>query len=369
MNRLCPTLVPLAFLLAVSVSWAQSAAPPTAPTAVIPKAHAINPVAVELMPLPAGPTLTKVRADKALSCGVDFEEVEYTTEDAHGNHSLFDLDMCKAIAVAVLGPGAKAIIVPYRDEIDALRGLKAGEIAVLATGSPNLVNTSKGFGFSRPVFYDYQGFMVNKTLGIHSAKDLAGKKTCFIDGFEIASQVQGYMPREAINWIPFPFQEEGEMEAAFMTRNCAAVTADVSQLAYERIAFKGLAPEFEILPDVVANDPLSIAYRLDDPQWALLMNWIPNALIQAEQSGVTQSNVVAMKSSEDPVIQRLLGTHKGWGQFLSLDDAWAANMIEAVGNYGQIFERDLGSGSLMHLARGDNNLSTRGGLMVAAPMR
>jgi len=325
--------------------------------------------AVQLSPLAPGPTLLKVRAAKALHCGVDFEEVEYTTSDAHGNHSLFDLDLCKAIAVAVLGPGAKTIVVPFRDETDALKGLKLGEIDVLATGSPNLVNTAAGFGFSRPVFYDYQGFLVNKTLGIHSAQDLAGKKICFIDGFEIANQIAGYMPRESIDWIPFPFQEEGEMEAAFMTRNCAAITADVSQLAYERIAFKSLAANFEILPDVVASDPLAITYRLDDPQWALILDWVPNALIQAEQSGVTQSNLAARKSSPDPVIQRLLGSHKGWGSFLSLDDAWAAHTIEAVGNYGELYERTLGSGSLMHLARGANNLSTNGGLMLAAPMR
>jgi general L-amino acid transport system substrate-binding protein len=342
-------------------------APGSSSAQALARNHALD--AVELSPLPAGPTLRKVRAAQALNCGVNFEEVEYSTEDAHGNHSLFDLDVCKAIAVAVLGPGAKTIVVPYRDERDALKGLKLGEIDVLATGSPNLVNTASGFGFSRPVFYDFQGFLVNKALGIHSAKDLAGKKTCYIDGFEIANQIAGYMPRESIKWMPFPFQEEGEMEAAFLTRNCAAVTADVSQLAYERIAFKSLAAQFEILPDVVATDPLAITYRLDDPQWALVLDWVPNALIQAEQSGVTQSNLAAMKSSSDPVIQRLLGTQKGWGQFLSLDDAWAARAVEAVGNYGELYERTLGSGSLMHLARGANNLSTNGGLMLADPMR
>jgi len=374
MNLLRSTLISFTCLLAVAAPAQNPAAQPT-PGSITAKAIARNQAldAVQLSPLAPGPTLAKVRAAKALSCGVDFEEVEYSTEDAHGNHSLFDLDLCKAISVAVLGPGAKAIIVPYRDEKDALKGLKLGEIDVLATASPNLANTAAGFGFSRPVFYDYQGFLVNKTLGIHSVKDLAGKKTCFIDGYEIATQIQGYMSRQSINWLPFPFQEEGEMEAAFMTNNCAAITADVSQLAFERIAFKSLTRNFEILPDVVAKDPLAIAYRLDDPQWALLMDWVPNALIQAEESGVTQSNVAAMssdaKSAHDPVIERLLGTHKGWGGFLSLDDAWAPHMIEAVGNYGELYERTLGSNSLMHLPRGANNLWTNGGLMVAAPMR
>ena len=119
------------------------------------------------------------------------------------------------------------------------------------------------------------------------------------------------MKREKIDWLPFSFQEEGEMEAAFITRNCAAITADVSQLAYERIAFKGMARDFEILPEVIAKDPLAPSYRLDDPQWAEVVNWTVEALIQAEESGVTQANVAAMKTSADPVIQRLLGAWRG----------------------------------------------------------
>jgi general L-amino acid transport system substrate-binding protein len=318
----------------------------------------------------AGPTLDKIKATGFLSCGVNFEEAEYSTQDAHGNHSAFDLDICKAIAVAVLGPQAKFNIVPFRDEQDALAELKSGKIAVLATGSPNYMNTAAaGLGFSRPIFYDYQGFLVNKTMGIQSPRDLAGKKTCFLGETEIEKQIQGYMKRQGIAWLPFPFQEEGEMEAAFITRNCAAITADVSQLAYERIAFKGMAKDFAILPDVVGKDPLAVTYRLDDPQWAATMNWIVNALIQAEESGVTRASLESMKMSEDPLIARLLGTHRGYGQYLGLDDQWAARVIAAVGNYGEMYDRDLGSGSVMKLDRGANNLWTHGGLMYASPMR
>lgn len=315
-------------------------------------------------------TLARVKTANSLKCGVDFEEAEYSTKDAHGNHSAFDLDLCKAIAVAVLGPNAKFIAVPYRAEDDALKGLAAGEIDVLATASPNYMNTAgAGVGFTRPIFYDYQGLLVNKTLGIHAAKDLAGKKVCFIDGTELQNQVDGYMKREGIKYIPFPFQEEGEMEAALITRNCVAVTADVSQLAYERIAFKGAARNFEILPEVIAQDPLAIAFRVDDPKWGTLLGWIASALIQAEASGVTQANAAAMVSSSDPVIQRLLGTQHGYGQYLGLDDAWAVRTIEAVGNYGELFDRDLGPGSIMRLQRGANNLWSRGGLIDTAQIR
>jgi general L-amino acid transport system substrate-binding protein len=292
------------------------------------------------------------------------------SQDAHGNHSALDLDICKAVAVAVLGPNAKFTVVPYRAEQDALNALRSGEIALLATGSPTLINTaSMSFGFARPIFYDYQGFLVNRTMGITSPKDLAGKKVCFLGGTEIETQLESYMKREKIQWLPFSFQEEGEMEAAFITRNCAAVTADVSQLAYERIAFKSMAKNFEILPDVIAKDPLAPTYRLDDPQWATIVNWTVEALIQAEESGVTQANLAEMKKSEDATIRRLLGGQRGYGQFIGLDDAWAARVIEAVGNYGEIFERDLGSGSAMKLARGLNNLWTQHGLMYALPIR
>jgi general L-amino acid transport system substrate-binding protein len=318
----------------------------------------------------AGATLDRIRTAGSLPCGINIEEPEYSTQDAHGNHVVLDMDICKAVAVAVLGPNAKFTVKQFRDEQDALKGLKSGEIALLATGSPNYLNTANsGFGFARPIFYDYQAFFVNKTMGIASPKDLAGKKICFLGGTEIEMQLTSYMQREKIKWLPFPFQEEGEMEAALVTRNCAAVTADVSQLAYERLGFKGVAKDFEILPDVIAKDPLAPAYTLDDPQWAAIVNWTVEALIQAEESGVTQANLAEMKKSDDEVIRRLVGVHRGYGQYVGLDDAWAARVIEAVGNYGEMFERDLGSESVMKLPRGANNLWTQGGLMYALPIR
>jgi general L-amino acid transport system substrate-binding protein len=236
------------------------------------------------------------------------------------------------------------------------------------------MNTANaGLGFARPIFYDYQGFLVNKTMGIASPKELAGKKICFLGGTEIEVQLESYMQREKIKWLPFSFQEEGEMEAAFVTRNCAAITADVSQLAYERLGFKSVARNFEILPDVIAKDPLAPAYSLDDPQWAAIVNWTVEALIQAEESAVTQANVKEMEmkksNNEDMVVGRLLGLQRGYGQSLGLDDAWAARVIEAVGNYGEMYERDLGSGSVMKLPRGANNLWTQSGLMYALPIR
>ena len=318
----------------------------------------------------AGTTLNKIKTDNALTCGIDAEQPEYSTQDAHGNHGAFDLDICKAAAVATLGPNAKVILKTFRDEQDALKALKSGKVDLLATGSSNYINTTNaGLGSSRPIFYDYQAFLVNKTMGIQSPKDLAGKKVCFLGGTEIEIQLQGYMKREKIDWLPFSFQEEGEMEAAFMTRNCAAITADVSQLGYEQIAFRTAAKNFAILPDVIAKDPESATYRLDDPEWAAIVNWTVEALIQAEESGVTQANLAEMKKSDDAVIKRLLGTWRGYGQYLGLRDGWVADVIDAVGNYGEVFDRDLGPNSNMKLTRGPNNLWINGGLMYAQPIR
>lgn len=317
----------------------------------------------------AGSMLSKIRAAGTLTCGLDTEEPEWTLADAHGNHSAFDTDICKAVAVAVLGANAKFTIKFFRDEASSLAALKAGEIDLLATGSVNFRNDNGSVGFSRPIFYDFQGFLVDKGIGVTSPKDFAGKKVCFLTGTEIEAELNAYMSREKIKYIPGPFSEEGEMEAALITGNCAAITADVSQLAYERIAFKRLARNYFMMPDMVAEDPLAAAYRPDDPQWGAIINWTMQALIQAEELGIAQSNVNEMKKSDDILVRRFLGTHRGWAQFLGLDDEWAARTIEAVGNYGELFERDLGAGSEMRLERGLNNLWTHGGLMYSNPIR
>lgn len=317
----------------------------------------------------AGTTLEKIRIAGSLSCGVDTEEPEYTLDDAHGNHAIFDADLCKAVAVAVLGKDAKFTVRPYRDEADSLKALQSGEIDLLATASVNVRTSNGRYSLARPIFYDYQGLLVNSAAGIHSLSDLAGKKICFLVGTEIERQLTAYMNRRKMPFIPGPFSEEGEMEAAFVTRNCAAVSADVSQLAYERIAFRNMAQNFQILPESVAKDPLAPAVRSDDAQWEAIVDWTMQALIQAEESGVTQANVASMMSSNDLVVQRLLGVQHGYGQFLGLDDDWAARAIEAVGNYGEMYERDLGSKSPLRLERTLNRLWTDGGLMYANPIR
>jgi len=321
------------------------------------------------VPAHAASTLEKIRAAGRLVCGLDTEEPEYTLADAHGNHALFDSDVCKAVAVAVLGKDAAVTIKPFRDEAGSLKALKAGDIDLLATGSPYMRFSNGAFTFARPIFYDTQGFLVNKGLGIHSVQDFAGKKVCFLIGTEIEAQINDYMSRQKVKYIPGPFSEEGEMEAALVTNNCAAITADVSQLGYERIAFKRMAKEFEILPAIVALDPLAPVTRSDDPQWSAIVDWTMQALIEAEENGVTQANVQEQKKTGTMTAQRLLGSQRGWGSFLGLDDDWATREVEAVGNYGEMFDRDLGAHSPSRLDRMLNRLASQGGLLTAEPVR
>jgi general L-amino acid transport system substrate-binding protein len=316
-----------------------------------------------------GPTLARVRAAQQLSCGVDIEEPEYTLDDAHGNHSKFDTELCQAVAVAVLGPKAKYVVHNYRDEADALKALSKGEIDLVATGSPYIDNDNGAYVFGRPIFYDTQGILLNRSLGIDSAKGLEGKKICFLVNTEIERQLTSYMNRSGIHFIPGPFSEEGEMEVALVSTTCSAISADVSQLAYERTNFKNIAKDFIVLPDVVANDPLSPVTMPGDPQWSAIVNWTMQALVLAEEQGVTRKNVDQKKASSDLMLQRLLGINHGWGQFLSLDDDWVAREIRAVGNYGEVFDRTLGLGSPMRLDRGQNHLWSEGGQLLAEPLR
>ncbi len=178
-----------------------------------------------------------------------------------------------------------------------------------------------------------------------------------------------YMRNRHIAYQPYPFEEQGEMEAAFYTNQCEVYTADITQLAVTRAKFRALAKNFVILPERISEDPLAPAYRLDDPQWAAVVTWTINALIQAEESGVSRANLAASRAGTDPVVQRLLGAKGHIGHALGLADDWAARAIAAVGNYGEMFDRDLGAGSRLKLDRGVNALSTKGGLLYAWPIR
>jgi len=312
--------------------------------------------------------LEQVKSAAELKCGVVTEEYDYNKDDTHGNLGALGIDICRAVTAAVLGENGKLTVSSFPDEPHGLSAAASGKVALLAGATPRAtVSSLYAVAFGQPFFFDGQGFIV--VPEINSIRDLSGKQVCFISNTEAETFVDAVLGARKIDFQPFPFEEQGEMDAALITGHCAAMTADVSRLANTRAAFRGRVSNFAILPELITFDPLAPAFRSGDPQWAAIVNWTIYALIQAEASGVTQANVEAMSTSEDPVINRLLTKAGGVGRALGLDDDWAVHVIKAVGNYGEIFERDVGQRSSLKLDRGLNALWTRGGLMYPSPSR
>lgn len=318
----------------------------------------------------AGPVLDRVQAQHQVNCGVVTDQDDYSKEDTHGNLAAFGADLCRAVTAAALGSDAKVVVSAYPDEPGALEALKAGKIDLLGAATPSLQNRAHyQAAFGPTVIYDGQGFLALTDSPLKSLKDLAGKQICYISetGFEDA--LAPAMRARNIKYIPFPFEEMGEMEAALVSGHCAAITANVTQLANMRAAFLGQRNNYAILPEMITADPAAPAYPVGDPAWAAIVDWSITALIQAEASGVTAANIETMRSSDDPVVRRLLGTDRGPVLALGLDRDWSVRAIKAAGNFGEIYDRDVGMASPLKLPRGQTALWTQGGLLYPMPIR
>ena len=331
---------------------------------------------VLLFPLAAhSATLDHIRQTGTLRCGVNQETAEYSTSDDHGAREAFDADICKAVAVAILGPGGRIAINSYPDDVTSMEALGNDKADLLPTLTLDLRHSAiTGITFSRSLLYDGVGFLVPLGAKIMQADQLGDKKICFLAETEVEVALRGWFERQHLKFLPFPFQEEGEMEAAFVTGNCSALAGDLTRLAHTRIAFGPRAGRYMLLPEQVSKDPLAAASRADDPAFAAIVRWTIEVLVQAEESGVTQQNVAAFHAvrdsrSSDPAIKMLMGQTGEIGSLLSLDNAWATRVITAVGNYGEIYERDLGEQSPLKLPRALNRLYTQGGLMYALPLK
>ena len=322
------------------------------------------------------PTLARVRAEGVLRCGIDQEEAEYSTSDDHGNREAFDSDLCRAVATAVLGKNARVTTTKYPDDRTAMNGLNGNEVEMVSTLTDDFTHAvGSHLQFTRPVLWDGVGFLAQDGSPVTRAQQLSGKKICFLDETAVEESVRAWFAREHLDFLPFPFQEEGEMEAAFATGDCGALAGDRTRLAETRAVLARHGKWARLLPETISKDPLAAAVRDDDPQWAAIVNWVIETLVQAEESGVTRANAEAMRARAakaegvDPVLRFLLGGSHQMGSALGLDDDWVARVVEATGNYGEIYERDLGSGSAMELPRGANNLREHGGAMMALPVR
>jgi len=318
----------------------------------------------------AGTVLEGIKKSGVLACGVVTALNDETVDDTHGDLPAFGADICRAVGAAVLGPHAHVAIEAYPSEALAYQNLQAGKIALIvgATPDPGLARRYN-VAYLNPVFFDSQGLLVHKDRGIKSLRDLAGKQICFIGNTDAHARLIQAVSAAGIKVGYFPFQEMGEMEAALVGGRCDAETHDASKLAQGRASFHGRRNDFEILPDRFSLDPLAPVVQTGDPEFARVIDWVTGALVQAEISFVTRENAEAMKKSADLTVQPLVGVRQGpqWGLFL--DRNWSLWAIEAVGNYGENFERDAGSHSPLKLDRGVNRPWTQGGMLWAAPFR
>ncbi len=337
-----------------------------------------QPPAIPLPPPLPHPVLDRIRSAGSLACGLSKEEEDYSRAEDHGNRAAFDIDFCKAVSVALFGPGAHLLVKNYPDEPAAIKALLTGEIDLLASASPTVANTAKDLTFTQPVLFDGQGFLLPNNPAVHTPLDLAGKKVCFLTGSDAEAGLHRYAAKHGIAYVWYPFSEAGEMEAAFFTGNCDAISSDVTSLANIRAIVPARSASYTILPQLIRQDPLAAA-TTGDVRFAAIVNWTLSALLSAEQLGITQATAASQPPASQPQpqpqpqplgdeTQQFLGQRFGTGTLLGLDPHWTANVIQTVGNYGEIFDRDLGATSPFRLDRGENRLWNAGGLQFPSPL-
>jgi general L-amino acid transport system substrate-binding protein len=317
-----------------------------------------------------GGTLAAVKQRGDLVCGVSTGVTGFSAADSQGKWAGLDVDVCRAVAAAIFGSGDKVKFVPSTAQ-QRFPMLQSGEVDILSRNTTWTLtrDTANGFNFAPVTFFDGQGFLVPTKLGVKSAKELNGATVCVQPGTTTELNLSDYFRGNKMDFKPVVIGELNELEAAFVAGRCDVYTTDASGLASFRAARSGNPEAFMILPERISKEPLAPVVRQGDEDWYNVVCWVVYALIQAEESGITQANVEDLKKSEDPNMKRMLGVTPGMGKALNLDEDWMVKAVKAVGNYGEIFERNVGKNTPLKLERGQNDLWTRGGLMYAMPIR
>ena len=319
----------------------------------------------------AGKTVDAIKARGQLVCGVSTGLAGFSAADSQGNWSGLDVDVCKAIAAAMLGDANKVKWVPLSAQ-QRFTALQSGEIDILSRNTTWTLtrDASLGMNFTNTTYYDGQGFMVTTKSKIKSAKQLKGATVCVQSGTTTEKNLTDFSRANKLDIKPVVFEKLEATNAAYFAGRCIAYTTDASGLASIRNKEAKTPADHIILPELISKEPLGPSVRRGDDEFFAIAKWVVYALIEAEDYGVTQKNVDELaKSSSDPAVGRLLGTTEDTGKLLGLDKNWAANAIKAVGNYGEIFERNVGPNSPLGLPRGMNNLWSKGGIMYAPPVR
>jgi general L-amino acid transport system substrate-binding protein len=313
-------------------------------------------------------TLDDVKARGALICGANPSLAGFGEPDSQGVYKGFDVDICRAIAAAIFNDPNKVKYLPINAK-DRPTILASGQIDVLVRNTTwTLSRQTGGMIFTGVNYYDGQGFMVRKKLGINSALNLDGASVCVQQGTTTELNLADYFRAHKMKLEPVVFSSDDETVKAYDSGRCDAYTTDASGLFAERLKL-AVPDDNVVLPEIISKEPLGPSVHPGDVRWFAIVQWTLYAMLNAEELGVTRANVDTMLTSDNPAIRRLLGVEGDFGTGLGLTNDWAYRIIKAVGNYGESFERNLGAGSPIKIPRGLNALWTNGGLQYAPPIR
>lgn len=314
-------------------------------------------------------TLEDVKSRGELVCGVHQGLPGFANTDDSGNWKGLDVDFCRAVASAIFADPGKVKYAPLSAK-ERFTALQSGEIDVLSRNTTWTMgrDTALGLNFVGVNYYDGQGFMVRKKLGVSSALELSGASVCTNTGTTTERNVADYFRTNEMPYEIVAFEKADEVAKAYDAGRCDVYTSDASQLAAQRLKLEK-ADDHMILPEVISKEPLGPVVRQGDDQWFNIVRWTLFALINAEELGVKQGNVSDRAGSKNPAVRRLLGVEGSFGEKLGLTKEWAQNIISAVGNYGEIYERHLGPKTPLAIDRGINKLWNKGGIVYAPPVR
>lgn len=317
----------------------------------------------------AGATLDSVKQKGHVQCGVSTGIPGFSSADDKGNWTGIDVDVCRAVAAAVLGDANAVKYTPLTAK-ERLTALQSGEIDMLSRNTTWTAtrDTSLGINFTGVNYYDGQGFLVSKNIGVKSALELNGASVCIQSGTTTELNLSDYFRAKKMEFQPVVFDTSDQTIKGFEAGRCDVLTSDQSQLYALRIKLADPNSAM-VLPEVISKEPLGPVVRQGDDQWFNVVKWALFAQVNAEELGITSANVDGMKTGTDPNVKRLLGTEGDIGVGMGLTNDWAYNIVKQVGNYGEMFERNVGKGSPLGIERGLNALWTNGGLQYAPPIR
>jgi general L-amino acid transport system substrate-binding protein len=318
----------------------------------------------------AGKDLDAIKARGQLICGVNTGVAGFAQADSQGKWVGLDVDVCRAVAAALFGDSEKVKYVPTTAQ-QRFTALQSGEVDLLARNTTYTLtrDTALGLDFTAVNYYDGQGFMVNKKLGVKSAKELNGATVCVQPGTTTELNLADYFRANKMTFKPVVIEKVEEVRAAFFSGRCDVYTTDASGLYSTRAANAPNPDDYMVLPEIISKEPLAPAVRHGDNQFADIVRWSQYAMLEAEEYGISSKTVDEMLKSDNPSIKRILGVTPGMGKALGVDEAWVVKIVKQIGNYGESFERNVGMGSPLKIDRGLNNLWTKGGIQYAPPIR